>query len=401
MREYPIYLDNCATTRLDPRVREAMLPYFDVHYGNAASRSHRFGWDAEEAVEQARANIAALIGASPTEIVLTSGSTESNNLTLKGFARANRDRGDHLITCATEHKSVLDPCAALQREGFSVTVLPVDRVGRVSLEQLESAITERTLLVSLMAVNNETGVRQPLVEAAALCRRKDVLLHSDATQAAGKLPLDVAALPVDLLSFSAHKMHGPKGVGALYVRRRSPRLRLEPLLDGGGHQGGLRSGTLPVPLAVGFGAACALAHADLDRESEQLRGLRDRLEEGVIQRISDVRINGGTAERSPAVSNISFPGVDGEALLTALDEIAVSSGSACTSTSARPSHVLTAMGVPDELAQSSLRFSVGRFNTVAEIDYAVEVVATAVARLRVHYHSLSTVGTYSTEVTLA
>jgi cysteine desulfurase len=382
MREYPIYLDNCATTRLDPRVRKAMLPYLDVHYGNAASRSHRFGWDAEEAVEQARAHVAALIGASPAEIVLTSGSTESNNLAIKGLARANRDRGNHLITCATEHKSVLDPCERLRREGFTVTVLPVDRHGRVSLERLEAAMTGATLLVSLMAVNNETGVRHPLAEVAALCRRKGVLLHTDATQAAGRVPLDVAALPVDLLSFSAHKIYGPKGVGALYVRRRRPRLTLEPLIDGGGHQGGLRSGTLPAPLIVGFGAACALAGAALAPEAERLRRLRDRLEEGILRRVSGARVNGSRAERSPVVSNISFPGVDGESLLVALDEVAVSSGSACTSASARPSYVLTAMGVPDHLARSSLLFSVGRFTTRADVDEAVEAVAATVARLR-------------------
>ncbi len=382
MRPDPIYLDNCATTALDPRVRDAMLPYFDVHYGNPASRGHRFGWDAQEAVDEAREQMAALIGATPAEIVLTSGSTESNNLALKGIARANRDRGNHLITCATEHKSVLDPCERLRREGFAVTVLGVDQHGRISLQELQQAITEQTLLVSIMAVNNETGVQQPLAEVAALCQCKGVLLHTDATQAIGKIPLDLRSLPADLLSFSAHKMHGPKGIGALYVRRHTPRLRLEPLLDGGGHQGGLRSGTLPVPLIVGFGAACALARTDFAPDTTHLRRLRDRLETGIRTYLPWARVNGHPVHRSPAVSNITFPGVDGESLLVALDEIAVSSGSACTAASAKPSHVLSAMGLPDELAQSSLRFSVGRFNTEAEIDRAVEVVATTVARLR-------------------
>jgi cysteine desulfurase len=382
MLQFPIYLDNCATTRVDPRVRDAMLSYFEVSYGNAASRSHAFGWAAEEAVDLARDQIAALLGASANELVLTSGATESNNLAIKGIAYANRKLGNHIITCATEHKSVLDTCERLRGQGFSVTVLPVDRSGRVSVDEVEEAMTGATLLVSLMAVNNETGVVQPIAEVAALCRRKGILMHCDATQAAGKLSLDVHTLPVDLVSFSAHKMYGPKGVGALYVRRRRPQIELEPLIDGGGHQGGLRSGTLPVPLIVGFGAACGILQTDLSEESEQLRRLRDALERGILERISDARVNGHGADRSPSVTNISFPGVDSESLLVALDEIAVSTGSACTSAEAKPSHVLKAMGVSDDLARSSLRFSVGRFNTEAEVDYATRAVTETVLDLR-------------------
>jgi cysteine desulfurase len=381
MASQPIYLDNCATTRLDPRVLAAMLPYFDVHYGNAASNSHAFGWTAATAVDEAREQIANLVGASANEIVLTSGSTESNNLALKGVAFANRARGGHIITCATEHKSVLDTCERLKRHGFDVTVLPVDRSGRIVVSQVEAAITDATLLVSLMIVNNETGVIHPIAEIASLCRRKGILLHTDATQAAGKLPIDVNALGVDLLSVSAHKMYGPKGVGALYVRRRSPRIAIEALIDGGGHQSGMRSGTLPVPLIVGFGAACELVNAELSGEAARMAELRDDLEQGLLAEFPEAIVNGAEADRSPAVCSISFPGVDGESLLTSLDTIAVSSGSACTSTSGRPSYVLSAMGVSDALARSTLRLSVGRFTTVEEVNEAVATIASTVAGL--------------------
>jgi cysteine desulfurase len=378
-----IYLDNSATTRVDPRVLEAMLPYFDVHYGNAASRSHAFGWQAEEAVENARRQIAALLGAKPAEIVLTSGATESNNLAITGVARANRERGNHIITCATEHKSVLDTCRSLEDEGFEITVLPVDAEGRVSPAALESAITEQTILVSLMAANNETGVVHDLAAVAEICRRHDVLLHTDATQAAGKLPLDVSKLPVDLVSISAHKMYGPKGVGALYVRRRRPRIAVEAIIHGGGHQDGMRSGTLAVPMIVAFGAACEIARVELEREGRRLSLLRDRLEDGLRRRFPTIRINGHSTERLPGVTNISFEGVDGESLLTGLTLVAASAGSACTSHTAKPSYVLGAMGVADDLARASLRLSVGRFNTVEEIDFAIDHIAAAVEAARI------------------
>lgn len=378
----PIYLDNCATTRVDPRVLQAMLPYFCEQYGNAASRSHAFGWEAEEAVDTARQEIASLIGARAPEIVLTSGSTESNNLAIKGTAYGHGKTGGHIITAATEHKSVLDTCQRLSDQGFEVTVLPVDPFGRVSVEQVEKAIRNTTLLVSLMAVNNETGTMHPIVEIAEACRKRGVLFHTDATQAAGKIPLNMNSLPADLLSFSAHKMYGPKGVGAIYLRRKTPKLRLQSLIDGGGHQDGMRSGTLPVPLVVGFGAACRLAGAGLADESRRLCRLRDRLESGILRAVPDAILNGHPTLRSSIVTNIGFPDVDSEALLTGLKDIAVSSGSACTSASPRPSHVLTAMGIDEELARATLRLSVGRFTSEEEIDYAIEVVVRTVLRLR-------------------
>ncbi len=382
MVSLPIYLDNNSTTRVDPRVVEAMLPFFTEHYGNAASRTHAFGWKAEEAVEQARQQVAELIGASPREIVFTSGATESNNLALKGVAAMYRRKGNHLITARTEHKAVLDPCRRLEREGFEVTFLPVDRHGRVSAERVAAAITERTVLVSVMAANNEIGTLQPLAEIGHACKQRGVLFHTDAAQAAGKVPLDVESLGIDLLSLSAHTMYGPKGVGALYVRRQGPHVRLEPLFDGGGHERGMRSGTLPVPLLVGFGAACGLCRDEMAAEAESTLALRERLRRGIQERVSDTQLNGHPTERLPGNLNLSFAYVQGEALMMALRNVAVSSGSACTSASVEPSYVLRAIGVDDDLAHSSIRFGVGRFNTAEEVEYVIDEVARHVERLR-------------------
>jgi cysteine desulfurase len=382
MVRLPIYMDNNSTTRVDPRVLEAMLPYFCEHYGNAASRTHVFGHKAEEAVELAREQVAGLIGAEPREIVFTSGATESNNLALKGAAGLYRRQGDHLITVATEHKAVLDPCKRLEQQGFRVTFLPVDRFGRVSVEQLAEAVTPQTILVSVMAANNEIGTLQPLEAVGGLCKQRGVLFHTDAAQAAGKVPLDVEALGIDLLSLSAHKLYGPKGVGALYVRRHDPRVRLEPQMDGGGHERRLRSGTLPVPNIVGFGAACALAHTEMAAESERLRGLRDRLHGGIRERLDGVFLNGHPEERLPGNLNLSFAHVEGSALLTNVRSVALSSGSACTSAEPEPSYVLRALGVSDDLAHGSIRFGLGRFNTEEEVDYTIDEVARAVTHLR-------------------
>jgi cysteine desulfurase len=378
----PIYLDNNSTTRCDPRVVEAMLPYFGEHYGNAASRHHAFGWEAREAVDAAREQVAALIGASPREIVFTSGATESDNLAIKGVAGMYRSRGDHIATVATEHKAVLDPCRRLEREGFRVTVLPVDRFGRVTVEQVAEALTEKTILVSVMAANNEVGTLQPVAAIGRLCKERGVLFHTDAVQAAGKVPLDVEEIGADLLSLSAHKMYGPKGVGALYVRATSPRVRLAPLFDGGGHERGMRSGTLPVPLVVGFGRACDLPGAEMPAESERLRQLRERLRQGICDQLEEVSLNGHPTERLPGNLNLSFAYVDGNALLMNLRDVAVSSGSACTSADPEPSYVLRAMGVEDELAHSSIRFGLGRFNTADEVDHVITSVARVVRQLR-------------------
>jgi cysteine desulfurase len=382
MMALPIYLDNNATTRCDPRVVEAMLPHFGEHYGNAASRHHVFGQQAEAAVERAREQVAQLIGASPREVVFTSGATEANNLALKGAAAMLRQQGNHLVTTAVEHKAVLDVCRRLQRDGFDVTVLPVDRHGRVSAEQVAAALTDRTILVSVMAANNEVGTLQPVAAVGRLCKERRVLFHCDAAQAGGKLPLDVEALGVDLLSLSAHKMYGPKGVGALYVRRRQPHVRLEPLLDGGGHERGMRSGTLPVPLIVGFGVACDLCRDEMAAEAGRLTRLRERLRQGLQGQVAETFLNGHPTERLPNNLNLSFAHVHGEALLMGLRGVAVSSGSACTSANVEPSYVLKALGVDDELAHASLRFGLGRFTTEAEIDFAIEEVARVVARLR-------------------
>ena len=379
----PIYLDHMATTPVDPRVLEAMLPYFSTHFGNAASRAHAFGWVAAEAVERARAQVASLLGAaSPQEIVFTSGATESNNLAIKGVAAAYRERGKHLITCATEHKAVLDCFHSLERQGYQVTRVPVDRFGVVELEPLESALTEQTILVSIMAANNEIGTVQPLGHIGELARSRGVLWHCDAAQAAGKIPLDVGELGVDLLSVSGHKVYGPKGVGALYVRTRRPRLRLQPQLEGGGQERGLRSGTLNVPGIVGLGRACELCQQEREQEAERLARLRGRLYHGIADQVEGVVRNGHPQECLPGNLHLSFTGIDGSALLLALRELALSSGSACTSGAVSPSHVLKAIGVPDELGQSSLRFGLGRSTTAEEIEYTAGRVVEEVERLR-------------------
>jgi cysteine desulfurase len=382
MVELPVYLDNNATTRVDPRVLAAMLPWFTQDYGNAASRHHAFGQKAHEAVEQARGQVADLIGADAREIVFTSGATESNNLALKGVAGMYRSRGDHLVTVQTEHKAVLDVCKRLQREGFRVTFLPVDGFGRVTVDQVADALTDRTILVCVMAANNEIGTLQPIREIGMLCKERGVLFHTDAVQAAGKLPFDMEVLGADLMSLSAHKIYGPKGIGALYVRRRNPHVRLDPLLEGGGHERGMRSGTVNVPGIVGFGEACALASVLMSEEAQRTRHLAGRLHGGLLERLGDVSLNGHPTERLPGNLNLSFAHVQGEALMTSMRNVAVSSGSACTSASIEPSYVLKALGVDDELAHSSLRFGVGRFNTPAEIEFAIDEVTRSVTRLR-------------------
>ncbi|PYT14434.1 MAG: IscS subfamily cysteine desulfurase [Acidobacteria bacterium] len=382
MTRTPVYMDSHATTRVDPRVVQAMLPCFDTEFGNAASRTHAFGWRAEEAVTRARTHMARLIGADPKEIVFTSGATESDNLAIFGAFEALRSKGDHIVTGATEHHAVLDPVARLQSRGARVTVLPVDRDGRVDPGDVRRAITGRTVLVSLMFANNEVGTLHPVAEIGAICKEAGVLFHSDAAQAVGKVPVDVQALGVDLLSMSAHKAYGPKGVGALFVRRKNPRVALEPILFGGGHERGLRSGTLNVPGIVGFGEALRIAAAEMPEESRRLRALRDRLHQEIAARLADVTLNGHPVERLPHNLNLSFAYVEGEALMSALDDIAVSSGSACTSASKEPSHVLRAMGRTDDQVVTSIRFGLGRFNTRDEVDYVVERVEGAVTRLR-------------------
>jgi cysteine desulfurase len=382
VRTTPIYLDNHATTRTDPRVVEAMLPYFTEYYGNAASTSHRFGWEASEAVERAREQVARSIGAEARDIIFTSGATESNNLAIKGVAHASIRRGNHMVTAASEHKAVLDPVKRLSRQGWSCTVVPCDLDGRVSAQAVAEALTDRTVLVSVMAANNEVGTVNPIAEIGRLCHDRGIVFHTDAAQAVGKVPLDVQADAVDLLSLSAHKIYGPKGIGALYVRRRDPQVRLLPLFDGGGHERGLRSGTVPVPLVVGLGVAAQLAVSERPAESIRLLELRERLHEGIARRVAAVRLNGPSRDRLPGNLNLSFTDVDGEALMMAMRDLAVSSGSACSSTNPEPSHVLLAMGLPEELARASLRFGLGRFTTPEEIDYAVDAVAEAVLRLR-------------------
>ncbi|HQU33692.1 MAG TPA: aminotransferase class V-fold PLP-dependent enzyme [Thermoanaerobaculaceae bacterium] len=378
----PIYMDYNATTPVDPRVLDAMLPCFSDHFGNAASRTHPYGWAAAKLAEGARARIAAAIGAHPEEIVFTSGATEANNLAIKGFAHTVRDHRGHIVTCATEHKAVLDPCAALAREGFSVTVLAVDSDGRLDPQRVAEALTPQTGLVSLMLANNETGTIHPIAAIAALCRERGVVLHCDATQAAGKVPVDVNALGVDLLSLSAHKLYGPKGIGALYVRRRTPRLHLVPILDGGGHEQGMRSGTLNVPGIVGFARALEIALEAIPAESASLAALRDRLQDAICSRLQAVTVNGDAAHRLPNTLNLSFAGVDGAALLVGVREAAVASGSACTSADPKPSHVLLAMGRSKALANASLRFSLGRGNTSKDVETVADAVVREVARLR-------------------
>jgi len=382
MLQLPIYLDNHATTRTDPRVLEAMLPYFTEWFGNAASRNHSFGWVAEEGVEKARKQLADLIGASAKEIVLTSGATESNNLALKGVAEMYAQKGNHLITVATEHKAVLDTCKRLEKHGCRVTYLPVREDGLVDLQQLRDSITDQTVLVSVMYGNNEIGTVQPIREIGKICREKGVLLHTDGTQAVGKIPVNVNDDNIDLMSFSAHKMYGPKGVGALYVRRKNPRVQLTAQMDGGGHERGFRSGTLNVPGIVGFGKAAELCRESLSEEMTRMSAMRDRLKDTILAELDEVYINGSLEHRLPHNLNISFAYVEGESLLMGINDIAVSSGSACTSATLEPSYVLKALGAGDELAHSSIRFGVGRFNTDEEIDYTARKVIDVVRKLR-------------------
>ena len=378
----PVYLDYHATTPVDPRVLEAMLPYFCDRFGNAASRQHAFGWEAQEAVDSARARIGALINASAGEIVFTSGATESNNLAIKGTARALRERGDHIVTVATEHKSVLDSCRRLEQQGWRLSVVGVSPDGVVDLDELRRTVTERTVLVSVMAANNEIGVLQPLAEVSAIVHAAGALLHTDAAQAAGKVPLDVDALGVDLLSLTAHKCYGPKGSGALYVRRRRPRLQLECLIDGGGHENGLRSGTLNVPGIVGLGAAAEICRNEMPAEGARLAAMRDRLLNGLRANLDGLRLNGCAVRRLPHNLHVSFDAVEGEALLMALGDLAVSTGSACSSGSQAPSHVLQAIGAVGERTGASIRFGLGRTTTDEEIDLAIERVTKVVRALR-------------------
>ncbi|HTM08395.1 MAG TPA: IscS subfamily cysteine desulfurase [Verrucomicrobiae bacterium] len=381
MLKLPVYLDNHSTTPVDRRVLDDMLPYFNEKFGNAASRNHAFGWEAEAAVDQAREEIARLIHSSPREIVFTSGATESDNLAIKGAAEAGRDRGDQIVTCATEHRAVLDSCKALQRQGFKVTFLPVDRAGRLDLERLRAAVNEKTILVSLMAANNEIGTIHPLKEIGRIAKEKNVIFHCDAAQAVGKITIDVEEMGIDLLSISAHKMYGPKGIGALYVRSKGRKIKLKPIIDGGGHERGLRSGTLNVPGIVGMGKACALAQHEMAGEAKRLTALRERLKDGLLHRLDEVYVN-GESERLPGNMNLSFAYIEGESLMMALKDIALSTGSACTSASLEPSHVLRALGLDENLIHASIRFGIGRFNTEEEIDYTIERVAEEVTRLR-------------------
>ncbi|MEE9383656.1 MAG: IscS subfamily cysteine desulfurase [Nannocystaceae bacterium] len=378
----PIYLDYAATCPVDPRVLDRMLPYFSETFGNAASRTHSFGWDAEEAVENARLEVANTIHADPKEIVWTSGATESDDLAIKGVAEYLKQKGRHIITVVTEHKAVLDSCKYLERQGCEVTYLPVGTDGLISMEELEQAITSETVLVSVMLANNETGVMQPIAKIGALCRSKQVLFHTDAVQGFGKVPIDVNAMNIDLMSLSAHKVYGPKGVGVLYVRRRKPRVRIVPQMHGGGHERGNRSGTLNVPGIVGFGEAARIAREGLADEAARLFQLRERLRKGLCDALPHVQLNGSLEHRLPGTVNMSFSYVEGEGLVMGLKDIAVSSGSACTSASLEPSYVLRAMGLNDELAHSSLRMTVGRTTTEEEIDYVVRRVAEVVTRLR-------------------
>jgi len=378
----PIYMDNHATTPVDPRVFEAMRPYLTNIFGNSASRNHSFGWEAEEATEKARKQVASLIGATSKEIVFTSGATESDNLALKGVAEMYAEKGNHIITAATEHKAILDTCKRLEKHGTRVTYLPVQQNGLVDLDQLKAAITDKTVLISIMHANNEIGVLQPIREIGRIARERGVLLHTDGTQAAGKVPVNVLDDNIDLMSISAHKMYGPKGVGALYVRRRNPRVQLTAQMDGGGHERGMRSGTLNVPGIVGLGEACALAQAEMPAESKRMAFMRDKLKDRLMNSLDEVYINGTLEHRLPNNLNISFAYVEGESLLMGINEIAVSSGSACTSATLEPSYVLKALGAGDDLAHSSIRFGLGRFNTEEEVDYVAGKVIEVVKKLR-------------------
>ena len=377
----PIYLDYQATTPLDPRVLEAMMPYFTTKFGNPHSRSHAYGWEAEEGVEKARAQVGAIIGADEKEIIFTSGATESNNLAIKGVAEFYRDRRDHVVTAVTEHKCVLDTCRHLEQKGFTVTYLPVTKNGLIDLNQLREAVTDRTAIVSIMAVNNEIGVVQPLKEIGAICRAKGAFFHTDAAQAVGKIDIDVDAMNIDLLSISGHKLYGPKGIGALYVRRR-PRVRLVAQINGGGQERGMRSGTLAPALCVGLGEACAIAQQEMPEEAARLRGLRDRFLGAINERLPEVVLNGDPEQRVPGNLNLSFAYVEGESLMMGIKRLSVSSGSACTSASLEPSYVLRALGVEEEMAHTSLRIGFGRFTTEEEVDVAVEEIVKHVTKLR-------------------
>jgi cysteine desulfurase len=390
MVDLPVYMDNHSTTRVDPRIVEAMLPYFSDRYGNPGSVNHSFGWQAKEAVDAARAEIAAALGAGERDIVFTSGATESNNLAIRGIADRARRKGNHLVSVTTEHKAVLDPLARLGRRGFEITLLAVeqagsDRAGLLDLDRLADAIRDDTILVSVMLANNEIGVIQPLAAIAAICRQRGVPLHCDATQAVGKMPVDVDVLGVDLMSFTAHKIYGPKGVGALYVRRRNTTARLQPQIDGGGQEGGVRSGTLNVPGIVGFARALVLCLAEMPAERMRLAGLRNRLYQGLVERVEGVTLNGPSLSgemRLPANLNTSFAYVNGEALMMSMQHLAVSSGSACTSANPEPSHVLRALGLDEDQTRASLRFGLGRFNAPDEVEFAIDAVAESVHRLR-------------------
>jgi cysteine desulfurase len=384
MRQGPIYMDNQATTPMDPRVLAAMAPYFVEKFGNAASRNHPFGWAAEEAVDVAREQIAQLIGAKGKEIIFTSGATESDNLAIKGVVEFYQEKGNHVITCVTEHKAVLDTCKALERKGkATVTYLPVDRYGRVSPEDVKNAITEKTVLISIMYANNEIGTIQPIHEIGQVAKERGVLFHCDATQGVGKVPVQVEREGIDLLSLTGHKIYGPKGCGALYVRAKGPRVRLTPQIDGGGHERGMRSGTLNVPGIVGLGKACELCGQEMETEAAKLMALRTQLHEGITSQLEDVYLNGHPTQRLPGNLNLSFSYVEGESFLMGLNkEIALSSGSACTSASLEPSYVLKALGVGEELAHTSIRFGLGRFNTAEEVAYVVQRVVEITQRLR-------------------
>jgi cysteine desulfurase len=377
-----VYLDNNATTPVDPRVLEAMLPYFKEHFGNAASRNHPYGWIAEEAVDKAREQVAKVINANSKEIIWTSGSTEGNNTAILGVARMYADKGKHIITCRIEHKAVIDPCKFLETEGYSVTWLEPDNTGRVSVEQVRDAMRDDTILVTLMFANNEIGTIHPIAEIGALCKQRDIIFHTDATQAFGKVPIDVEAMGIDLLSMSGHKLYGPKGVGALYVRRKRPRVRLQPIIHGGGHERGMRSGTLNVPGIVGCGMAAEICLNEMAKESVRLIGLRDRLWAGLSEHLTDIHLNGNVQHRLPNTLNVSFLYVEGESMMMGIKDIAVSSGSACTSASLEPSYVLKGLGMGDDVAHSSIRFSLGRFTTVEDIDFTIKSVVKTVNHLR-------------------
>jgi cysteine desulfurase len=378
----PLYMDNHATTAMDPRVLEAMMPYFSGKFGNAASRNHAFGWEAEAAVENAREQIAKLIGATAKEIIFTSGATESNNLSLKGVAEMYKERGNHIITQVTEHKAVLDTCKRLEKLGYDVTYLPVEADGLVSVDAVKAAITDKTILVSIMFANNEIGVIQPVAEIGKLCHEKGIIFHTDAVQAVGKIPVNVQEMNIDLLSLSAHKIYGPKGVGALYVRRRNPRVQLTEQINGGGHERGMRSGTLNVPGIVGLGKACEICGEEMEAETKRLTELRDYMKAKFENALDYVHVNGNMEHHLPGNLNVSFVYVEGESLLMGINDIAVSSGSACTSATLEPSYVLKALGLGDDVAHSSIRFGLGRYNTKAEVDYVADKLITTVSKLR-------------------